>query len=404
MHVIRQEIQVTFSYAVYGTADLFAPGNPLLRDVVAADAAELPKKLLFVVDRGVQRHHPQLLRAIADYCRAHADVMAPARAPLLVEGGEAAKNDARQVTAVLEAIHAAGLCRHAYVVAVGGGAVLDAVGYAAATAHRGVRLIRVPTTVLAQCDAAVGVKNGINAFGKKNFLGTFAPPCAVINDAGFLHTLSARDWRAGMAEAVKVALLKDPVFFAYLEQHAADLAARDMRAMEKLIRRCAELHLEHIAGNGDPFELGSSRPLDHGHWSAHKLEQLSGYALRHGEAVAIGIALDATYAYLSGALGLRAWRRILHLLAALGFALWTPELGRHLDAATHPQSIFAGLAEFREHLGGRLTITLLQDIGRPFEVHEMDLKLLADAIALLHASHTDLQGGNAWISKLAHAR
>ena len=92
-------------------------------------------------------------------------------------------------------------------VAIGGGAVLDAVGYAAATAHRGVRLIRVPTTVLSQDDSAVGVKNGINAFGKKNFVGSFAPPHAVLNDFDLLRTLQDRDWRAGISEAVKVALL-----------------------------------------------------------------------------------------------------------------------------------------------------------------------------------------------------
>ena len=176
---------------------------------------------------------------------------------------------------ILAAIDERAVDRHSYVLALGGGALLDVAGYAAAVAHRGVRVIRLPTTVLAQNDAGVGVKNGLNAYGKKNFLGTFAPPWAVIDDELFLTTLSARDWRAGTSEAVKVALLRDAAFFAELERLAPAVAERDLGAMRALIRRCAELHLAHIAGGGDPFEMGCARPLDFGHWSAHKLERLS---------------------------------------------------------------------------------------------------------------------------------
>ena len=152
------------------------------------------------------------------------EVVTLAGAPLLFEGGEHLKNDPLNVTIVQQAIHAAGLCRHSYVAAVGGGALIDMAGFAAATAHRGVRLIRVPTTVLAQADASIGVKNSINAFGQKNFIGAFAPPVAVLNDVDFLTTLSQRDWIGGVAEAVKVALIKDADFFAFLEKHAGSLA------------------------------------------------------------------------------------------------------------------------------------------------------------------------------------
>ena len=165
---------------------------------------------------------------------------------------------------------------------------MDMAGLAAATAHRGVRHIRIPTTTLSQCDSGVGVKNGINAFGKKNFIGTFAPPFAVINDFQLLAPLSPRDKRAGFAEAVKVACIRSREFFDALEEDAAALAQFQPDAMRKLIRRCAELHMDHIATSGDPFEFGSARPLDFGHWSAHKLEQLSDFKIRHGEAVAIG--------------------------------------------------------------------------------------------------------------------
>jgi len=288
---------------------------------------------------------------------------------------------------VLEAISEFGLCRHSYVVVAGGGAVLDMAGYAASTAHRGVRLIRIPTTVLSQNDSGIGVKNGINAFGKKNFLGVFAPPHAVINDFAFLSTLVDRDWRSGIAEAVKVALIKDASFFEFLEEHAHGLATRESTPMRRLIHRCAELHLHHIASGGDPFEAGSARPLDFGHWSAHKLEQMTRFRLRHGEAVAIGMALDATYSCLSGMLPEADWRRILALLEDVGFELYVPELGGPLSRS-EPESLLHGLTEFREHLGGRLSITLLEGIGRGVEAHEMEDELIRDSIAELASAAT----------------
>jgi 3-dehydroquinate synthase len=391
MDVIRQKVRVDFEYPVYFTTGVLAPSNLLLRDVVARSADESPTRLLVVVDRGVLDHHPSLAAQIEDYCRRHRTVLNLAGPVLDVPGGEAVKNDHRHVQDIHAAINDAGLCRHSYVVAIGGGAVLDAAGYAAATAHRGIRLIRVPTTVLSQDDSAMGVKNGVNAFGKKNYLGTFAPPFAVINDFAFLTTLPDREWRAGISEAIKAALIKDRAFFDQLEQQAPALKARDLAAMEQVIRRCATLHLTHIASGGDPFELGSSRPLDFGHWSAHKLEQLTDHRLGHGEAVAIGIALDATYSYLAGFLPEDDWRRIISLMPALGLSVYVPELGEHAGE-DHPASVLRGLDEFREHLGGALTILMLRSIGAPFDVHEIRRDVMIRSIGVLrdfeHAQRT----------------
>lgn len=373
---IQQDIRVNYRYAVHFTRDLFAVGNPLMRDLLAENGSSGPKKLLVVVDRGVYRHHPQLLSRIEAYCLHYPEVIDLAGVPLLFGGGERLKNDPLHVTIVQQAIQAGGLCRHSYVVAVGGGALIDMAGFAAATAHRGLRLIRVPTTVMAQADASIGVKNGINAFGKKNFIGTFAPPVAVVNDADFLPTLSRRDWIGGVAEAVKVALIKDGAFFDFLEANAAGLADRDLDLMGQMIHRCAGLHLDHIANGGDPFESGSSRPLDFGHWAAHKLEQLSGFELGHGQAVALGIALDATYAHLLGLLARPQWQRILDTLANLGFALYDPLMELEYG-------LLDGLTEFREHLGGGLTIMLIWDIGQGIEVHDMDPDLVGQSLALL---------------------
>ncbi len=275
----------------------------------------------------------------------------------------------------------------------GGGALLDMVGLAAATAHRGVRHVRVPTTTLSQADSGLGVKNGINAFGKKNFIGTFSPPFAVINDFQLLSSLSARDKRAGYVEAVKVALIRDRDFFESIEREAELLRGFDPEAMQRLIFRCGGLHLDHIATSGDPFEFGSARPLDFGHWSAHKLEQLSEFRLRHGEAVAIGIALDVIYSRRHGYLDGPSAERVLNLLERLGFDLYASELS-HVDA-DNSLIVCSGHEEFRQHLGGELTITLLRGIGQGFEVHEMSLPHVAEAISELQARHSARGEGGA---------
>jgi 3-dehydroquinate synthase len=387
-------VRVDFRFPVCFTSGLFAPESTLLRDVIRSDAATRRRRLLFVLDGGAARHHPALPNAIEAYCRRHGDTLDLVTPPLVVEGGERAKNQPDAVGLVQRAIHDHGICRHSYVVAVGGGALLDMAGFAAATAHRGVRLVRVPTTVLAQNDSGVGVKNGVNAYGQKNFLGTFAPPRAVLVDFDFLTTLSDRDWRSGISEAVKVGLVKDAEFFTYIEDNAHALRARSMEAMKHVVARCAELHLNHIATGGDPFELGSSRPLDFGHWAAHKLECLSGWRLRHGEAVSVGIALDVTYAHLASLLGRADWERVLDLLGALGLPTYAPELKLEAGEIEIRHCFLDGLDEFREHLGGELTIMLLEGIGRGVEVNEVDETRLLEAVALLEARETsaDMKG------------
>ena len=379
---LHQSIAVKFSYDVHFTRDLWSTSNPLLSQVIAKDS-NVAKSVMVVVDSGLLAFHPQLLTKITNYTNHYADKIKLAAEPIIVPGGEAAKNDPTLVDKIHFYIERVGLCRHSYVLAMGGGAVIDMAGYAAATAHRGIRLIRIPTTVLAQNDSGVGVKNGINALGKKNFLGTFAPPVAVLNDFDFLTTLSDRDWRSGIAEAVKVALIKDRDFFKFISDRAYDLARRDSQAMEQLIYRCCQLHLNHIATYGDPFEMGSSRPLDFGHWAAHKLEHLTNYRLRHGEAVAIGMALDCTYSYLAGMLAEADWQQIIKTLKQLGFELYAPELARDLEDMTSESSIFRGLVEFREHLGGDLAIMLLQGIGQGTEVDRVDINLYQKAILML---------------------
>lgn len=369
---IRQQVSVPFRYEVHFTRGLFNPGNAILADTLRGASASV--RLLVVIDDGLLQHHPKLIAELEAYLAAQPRLQL-ALPPLIVPGGEDAKNDPELVWRLQRAVNDGRIDRHSFMLAIGGGALLDVAGYAAATAHRGVRLVRVPTTVLAQDDSAVGVKNGVNAFGKKNFLGTFAPPFAVLNDFDFLTTLDDRDWRGGTSEAVKVALLKDPAFFEFIEANAAALKNRAAPPMEQLIIRSAEHHLAHIAGSGDPFEMGSSRPLDFGHWSAHKLEAMTGYALRHGEAVAMGIALDCTYSYLRGMLGEASWQRIMKVFDALELDTYAPEM-------KDPEMLL-GLREFREHLGGELTIMLLEGVGKGVEVHDIDEATMTEAVHVL---------------------
>lgn len=390
MFSINQTFSVTYHYKVIFTKSVFGLSNSLFADLIQPEVNSDSRNILLTIDQGLLKYHEGLINEIKTYASAYQNQLSLISEPVIIPGGEASKNDPTHIDAILNQINRAKLDRHSFVIAIGGGAVIDAVGYAAAIAHRGVRLIRIPTTVLAQNDASVGVKNGINFFGKKNFVGTFAPPYAVINDSDFLHTLEQRDWISGISEAIKVALLKDSEFFTFINKNASELQNRAQEPMETLIYECAKFHLEHISTSGDPFETGSSRPLDFGHWSAHKLEQLTNYEIRHGEAVAIGIALDVTYSYLKGMLIESEWKLILETLKHCGFKLFVPELKSNLDFPSNENSLLHGLQEFREHLGGKLTIMLLEGIGKGIEVHEVDFDLYKKAIGVLEEVEKEL--------------
>lgn len=379
---VLQRFTVTYEYPVAFTEHLFDPANPLLADTVGRLEPERRHRCLVFLDDALVAHRPGLGEEIAAYARHHAGRIELVARPVPVPGGEVIKNDLHFVERMQRLVFEHRLDRHSFVIAVGGGAVLDAVGLVAATSHRGLRLIRVPTTVLAQNDSGVGVKNAVNLFETKNFCGTFAPPFAVLNDSGFIAMLPPRERIAGMAEAVKVALIRDAGFFRWLERNADDLLLSEPAAMAWMIRRCAELHMRQIAQGGDPFETGSARPLDFGHWAAHKLEALTRHHLRHGEAVAIGMVLDARYSVLAGLLGPGEEERVAALLEHLGFRLYHAAL-EHRRGGAGPLSVLDGLREFREHLGGELTVTLLAEIGQGIEVHAMDEGLVEAAIAWL---------------------
>lgn len=380
-NVAWQRFSVPFEYPVHFTDQLFLSDNQALVDCITRLEPETTHRLIVFVDNGLLEARPHLPQNIVDYASHHASRIDLVCAPISMPGGEQIKNHQQYIEQMQRVLAEKRIDRHSFVMAIGGGALLDAAGLVAATSHRGIRHIRVPTTVLAQNDSGVGVKNSINLFGQKNYLGTFAPPYAVINDYDFIRSLGARDKIAGIAEAVKVALIRDVRFYRWLEQNTDKLTSFEAPAMQYMIRRCAELHMLQIANGGDPFETGSARPLDYGHWVAHKLESLTNYELRHGEAVAIGLALDTHYSVRCGLLEPGQDERVCKLLTNLGFTLWHNALDYRHD--NNELSVIDGMRDFREHLGGELTITLLNDIGVGVEVHQMDDTLIEQCIAWL---------------------
>lgn len=380
--MIERRVSLSLPHRVFFTEGVFDPAQTLLRDVLCPAEAEANRvrRVLIVLEQAVAAGQPGLEAAIRAWFAAQDGLLVLAGLRI-IPGGEPCKNDWPLVEELWAAINDAGIDRHSYVIAIGGGAVLDLVGFAAATAHRGIRLVRMPTTTLSQADGGVGVKNGVNHFGKKNWVGTFAVPFAVINDFRFLESLPVGDRRDGVIEAIKVALIRDAAFFREMETEATALARLQPAILHRVIQRSAELHVQHICTGGDPFEFGSARPLDFGHWIAHKLEQLSGFRVSHGRAVAIGMAADLQYACLAGLLTAEDRDRILALMERVGFILWADEL---LTVNSAGQLVvLRGLEEFREHLGGELCITLVTAPGEAREVHEMDDALVQQALEWL---------------------
>jgi 3-dehydroquinate synthase len=379
--VISQKFSVSMNYAVYFTHNVFNQTNRSLVNAIACRETDRRHRVFSIIDKGLSSAHRDISEKLRMYFKNQSDQLHLVAPAMIVEGGERSKEDHGLPVRIQRSLDRFHMDRQSVVLIFGGGAVLDMAGFAAATTHRGVRTVRVPTTLLSQADGGLGVKTGINCFGVKNFLGTFTPPFAVINDFSFLRTLRPRYLVSGMAEAVKVALVRDVGFFEWLEVNSGLLRKCEAGSLAKLVRRSAEIHLHHIATSGDAFECGSARPLDFGHWAAHKLETLSAYKLHHGEAVAIGIAIDSQYSTDIGLLNEPELQRILHLLDELGLPSWHPLLDMK-EPAGHLK-VLRGLEEFQEHIGGNLTITLLEQIGKGIEVVHVDHAMMRRTLSRL---------------------
>ncbi len=383
---IHQKFSVKYDYDVLFTQGIFDLENNLLTHTVSKNGGNLlPYKILFMIERNVIKHFPDLQKMITEYCTYNKNILAMSTPPEIINGGESFKSFDR-IEKLCSLFAKNKLCRHSFVAIIGGGAILDSVGMAASLVHRGIRQIRIPTTSLSQCDSGVGVKTSINMFNKKNFIGTFAPPYAVINDCNFLKSLKYRDWISSVPEAIKVAMINDVEFFEWIIQNSANFAKRDMHSMKKLIAHCAKLHLKHIATSGDPFEFGSARPLDFGHWAAHKLEICTNGVLRHGEAVGIGILLDSYYATQTGHLDEEIFKKLLIAYKRMRLPIYVPELSAKKTDKT--LLLLDGIEDFREHLGGELHITMPDQLGNKIEISEINTNILIKGIEVLKQEYS----------------
>ena len=391
-----QDFSIHYSFPIIFEENIFNLKKTLIKEILCppSQIKNLPVKVIVVIDSNVEKKHSSLISSIQNYFKKYS-VLDLRTAPLIIAGGEESKKEFIHVESIYRAIEKYNICRHSYVIAIGGGSLIDMVGFAASTAHRGIKILRIPTTLLAQADAAIGVKNSINYLNKKNFIGSFATPEAVINDYQFLKTLDKNILIHGIAEAIKVALIKDKFFFEYIESHTQEIVDLNKKVIQKIIYQCAELHLSHIR-SGDPFEKGSSRPLDFGHWSGHKLEQISKHSISHGQGVALGICLDCVYANMQGYLDQKTLFRIINLFHKLGFLIYSPFFEHHLSISASKkelqldqENVLHGLEEFREHLGGALTILLLKDIANTIEINQVDYEVMKKSIYKLKKINTD---------------
>lgn len=369
MHMLSGSFSVSYDFPVHFIENFFVEGGEVFTSLLNINARNKPL-ILPIIEAEIIEHFPLLIEEFNGMLN---ELGLPIIPSLQIQGGEAGKNNPSLIEKIIDQCIEHQIDRHSYILAIGGGAFIDMVGYAAAIAHRGIRLIRMPTTVLGQNDAGIGVKNAVNYRNRKNFLGTFSPPHAVINDYRFITSLSVRDKRAGIAEAIKVALIKDLTFFNLLVKNTSALCNFDPEAMKPMIVKCAALHLTHICTNGDPFERGSARPLDFGHWSAHALEEISNFSLRHGEAVAIGILIDVRYSFYQDWLSEKELFVIENLIYSLGYPICITSLNQ--------LNIDESLDNFRIHLGGELCITMLNGIGTSHEVNEIDNLLMKRCVA-----------------------
>ncbi len=376
--IINQKFSINFEYDIIFSNNIFNINNKILINIIEKSEKQ-KKKIIVFIDKNVLKTHTNLNSKIIKYFTHFNKYVILVCDPISITGGEKVKNHYSIVKIFYKLIEKYKICRQSYIISIGGGTIQDLMGYVSSTAHRGIKNIRIPTTVLSQDDSGVGVKNGINYLKKKNFIGCFSVPYAVLNDYSFLTSLSTEQIMEGLSEAIKVALIKDINLFYFIEKHVTEILSRNLFYIEKIIYKCAKLHADHISKNGDPFETLSSRPLDFGHWSAHKIESLSYYQISHGKSVAIGLSLDCTYSYLLGFMKKNTWKSIIKLFLNLNLNIYSKEL-------SNPK-IFNGLEEFREHLGGSLTISFIKDIGSKIEMHHVNKKIYIKAITLLYNIH-----------------
>jgi 3-dehydroquinate synthase len=264
-----------------------------------------------------------------------------------------------------------GLDRTGTVVGLGGGAVTDLAGFVAANWLRGVRVVQVPTTLLAMVDAAVGGKTGINTDAGKNLVGAFHEPAAVLVDLAYLQTLPRAELVAGMAEVVKAGFIADPVILERIEADPAAALDPSSPVLEDLIARAIRVKADVVAA--DLRESHLREVLNYGHTLGHALERREGYRWRHGAAVSVGMVFAAELARLAGRLDDATAQRHRRLLSSIG-------LPTSYDADALPE-LLEGMRNDKKSRSGMLRFVVLDDLAKPGRLEDPDPALLAEAYA-----------------------
>ncbi len=341
---------------------------PLLAGPGALD--ELPRamaeagfegRLFVVADEYALQLHEVRLRSVL-----------PEATPLCISGAEADKTLA-QVEKIWDWLVANGAQRRDALVGFGGGVVCDMVGFAAACYLRGIGLVNAPTTLLAQVDAAVGGKTGVNHPRGKNLIGAFYQPLCVVADTGLLATLSRRAFSAGMAEVAKMAMILDANLFAHLEDIAAGLGPADAHKLAPIVARSIELKADIV--ERDERESGDRMLLNYGHTVGHALEAGAGYGtLLHGEAVAVGMRAAAEIAQRLNVLTAEDAQRQAALLKAL-------VLPQAWPAAA--EAVVSRLSLDKKRAGSRQRWVLADRVGAGRVHDDVPMEIARQAIAVV---------------------
>ncbi len=352
------------SYRVDITGGVFAPANPLL-----AGYCEGRRVVAFVGPTVDRLHGEQLRRYLA------ARLAPGSWSVVVIAGGEDRKTMA-SVEEICARAKAAGLDRRGVMLAVGGGVTCDLVGFAAAIYCRGVRYIKVNTTLVGQVDVGVGVKTGVNALGTKNMLGSYHPAHASINDPAFLATLSRRQIRCGLGEIAKMAIIRDARLFRVLEEcpevfqqpcpeppwlSGVDGGRRGVE--DYVLRTSMALMLEELCPNLREHDL--ARLVDFGHTFGPVIETASDYRVAHGESVAIDMAISAQLARVLGLIDADDCERIVRLIARLGLPV-------HDSQTCTPELMEQALRASWERRGRRLHLVVPDGIGSAVFVDELE--------------------------------
>lgn len=315
--------------------------------------------------------HRPLLRAAGKRLAAACAAWGFSPLPLDVPAGERAKS-LTVVSQLISRLAKARFDRNSTIVALGGGVVGDVAGFVAATYMRGIRLVQVPTTLLAMVDSSIGGKTGVNHAGVKNLVGAFYQPAEVLADVRLLSTLPVRELRSGLAEVIKTAVIGDPFLFEFLERELDAVLSRDPRALSEVITHCAAYKARIV--ELDERERRQRMVLNYGHTIGHALEAASGLGrLTHGEAVSIGMAVEAHLAHRLGLVPAATVQRQNDLLRRAGLPVSAPRI--------NPRRLWQAMALDKKIRNGKVRFPLLKGIGEVLLEQEVPEVLLREVLS-----------------------